>query len=477
MIHNFVFKLKLILITIFLGVSLPLYELFFNRSTNTLYHYDISLVFVVAMCFGILIAVSIYNLTLYFYIKSKQYLYYSLAQLSVLLFFINLDSLYIAPFDEIFQLKSLVLFDLSQLLILGFSLLFLKEFFKPYQLETISKIIQITLYIPLVDFVILLIFGKTVITKFLPIFIVIWFVLSEANRLVKKRDIAFNFVIFGWYVVLFVVAIEYLGFIHWIGVIFPYLHVAFAIESIFLTTAIAYKFKLLENEKQLQQTLLYQRSRLANMGEMVSVIAHQWRQPLHYISFGLLNLKRELKENEKGIQITQKLNDQLIYMSDTIENFRNFYNPSKEKRNFELSDAVNASVKIVQSALNLAEIQLTLHEKKGFSLYGNQNEIEQVILNLINNAKDAHLSRQTTEARIDIIINAPQLIVLDNAGGIEKKHLRKIFQPYFSTKENSDGIGLYLVQKIVEEEFNAKIEVRSEEGSTQFILSFILAEG
>jgi hypothetical protein len=129
MINNFIFKLKLILITIFLGVSIPFYELLFSRSTEALYTYDIHLVFVVALCFGILIAVSVYNLTLYFYIQSKQYLYYSLAQLSVLFFFINLDSLYIAPFDAIFGLKSLVLFDLSQLLILTFSLLFLQTFF------------------------------------------------------------------------------------------------------------------------------------------------------------------------------------------------------------------------------------------------------------------------------------------------------------------------------------------------------------
>lgn len=476
MINNFVFKLKLVLITIFLGVSISLYELHFSRSTETLYAYDITLVFVVALCFGILIAVFIYNISLYFYIKSKQYLYYSLAQLSVLFFFINLDSLYIAPFDTIIGLKNLFLFDLSQLLILTFSLLFLKSFFHTYKIKSIDSIIQYTLYVPLVDALILLLYGQTLITKFLPIFLVIWFVLSEANRLVEKRDIAFQFVIFGWYVVLFVIAIEYIGFIHFIGIIFPYLHVAFAIESIFLTTAIAYKFKLLEEEKQLQQTLLYQRSRLANMGEMVSMIAHQWRQPLHYISFGLLNLKRELKENEKGIKTAEKLNDQLIYMSNTIENFRNFYNPTKEKRDFKLSEAVECSTKIVQSSLNLAEIQLNIHIKEDFNLHGNQNELEQVILNLINNAKDAHISHETKEPSIDIFIKHPNLIIVDNAGGIDKKHLNKIFNPYFSTKENSDGIGLYLVKKIVEEEFDAIINVKSENASTQFRLDFSKSE-
>lgn len=470
--HNFIFKLKLMLISIFLGVSISLHDLHFTRSTETLFSYDIHLLFIVALCFGILIAVSVYNISLYFYIKSRQYLYYSLAQLSVLFFFINLDSLYIAPFDEIIGLKSLFLFDLSQLLILTFSLLFLKSFFHTYNLKSIDRMIYYTLYVPLVDGLILLIYGETVITKFLPIFLFIWLVLSEANRLVEKRDIAFRFVIFGWYVVLLVVAIEYLGFIHFIGIVFPYLHVAFAIESIFLTTAIAYKFKLLEEEKQLQQTLLYQRSRLANMGEMVSIIAHQWRQPLHYISFGLLNLKRELKENEKGITITEKLNEQLIYMSKTIEHFRNFYNPNKEKHNFQLSEAVECSSKIVQSSLNLAEIQLNIHEREDFSLHGNQNELEQVILNLINNAKDAHRTNETQEPIIDIIIEKPNLIIVDNAGGIDPKYLSKIFKPYFSTKEGSDGIGLYLVQKIIEEEFHALIDVKSTKGSTEFRLTF-----
>ncbi len=94
---NRIFKFKLIVITIFLGVSIVFYEKLFSMSTQTIYHYNITLVFVVALCFGIIFAIALYNLSIFMYIRDKQHLYYALAQFSVLLFLANLDSLYIAP--------------------------------------------------------------------------------------------------------------------------------------------------------------------------------------------------------------------------------------------------------------------------------------------------------------------------------------------------------------------------------------------
>jgi len=469
---NRIFKFKLIVITIFLGVSIVFYEKLFSMSTQTIYHYNITLVFVVALCFGIIFAIALYNLSIFMYIRDKQHLYYALAQFSVLLFLANLDSLYIAPFDEIFKLKTLMLFGVSQLLILIFSLLFLNEFFKAYEIRQLKIVIQSILYIALFDMLLTLVFSHNVVTKFLPIFIFIWLVLSEANRLVSRRDVAFNLIMVGWYVVLLVVLFEYMGFINFTGIIFPFLHIAFSLESIFLSIAISYKFKLLEKENQLQQTLLYQKARMANIGEMVSMIAHQWRQPLHYISFGLMNLKSGLQNNEKGLDILKKLHEQLKYMSNTIEDFRNFYNPSKAKITFSLYESSQCSAKIVKNALDIAEIVLQIDVKEDCTLYGNQNELEQVVLNLINNAKDAHIERKTVQPYIKIIIQKEMMTIQDNAGGIKDKHIHKIFEPYFTTKENSDGIGLYLSKKIVEEEFGGYITVASNTIGTTLRLMF-----
>jgi signal transduction histidine kinase len=209
------------------------------------------------------------------------------------------------------------------------------------------------------------------------------------------------------------------------------------------------------------------------MGEMVSSIAHQWRQPLNIVSFGLMNIKKYSKGEEKVLRNIERLNKQLQYMSSTIEDFRNFYNPSKVKNNFDVHEAVLHAHTIAKTFLVEEDIELVINAKQTFELFGNQNELEQVLLSLISNAKDAFKSRQIKEERfIHININKPQITIKDNAGGVEEKHLKQIFQPYFSTKENSDGIGLHIAKLIVEKEMKGKLSVYSEKGSTKFMLDF-----
>jgi signal transduction histidine kinase len=395
-----------------------------------------------------------------------------LAQISALFFLINLDSLFISPFDKIFGLKSFMLFNISQISMLIFSILFLESFFKTYQIKELHRLTKIILYIALFDILLTVIFSRSIITTLIPIFIPIWLIISEAFRLTNKKDFPFYLIMIGWGIVLFTVAFEYIGLLALIGITFPFLHLSIALESIILSLAIAYKFKLLEEEKKEQQTLMLQQSRLAHMGEMISIIAHQWKQPLNFISFGLMNLKRQLKGNDKGLSNIKRLNKQLQYMSSTIEDFRNFYNPTKEKDNFLVSSSCKKSIMIATNSLDLIDISLSLKVVKDFTLFGNLNEFQQVILNIINNAKDAFDSRGIEDATIEIVIDRPRVIIRDNAGGIDKKNLDKIFGMYFSTKKGSDGIGLYIVKVIVEKELNGEIEVETDSRGSRFILSF-----
>ena len=465
-------KLKLSLISLLFIVSLFFYKEFFPVYRGAIHQFGQIDIIVASICFGVILSATIYNLSLYLFTTHKIHMYYALAQISSLFFLINLDSLFIIPFDTIFGLKSFMLFNISQIFMLIFSILFLESFFKTYQLKQLKQLTKAIIYLALFDLLLTLIFSRSIITTLIPIFIPIWLILSEAFRISKQRDFPFYFIMIGWGIVLFTVVFEYTGLLAMTGITFPFLHLSIALESIILSLAIAYKFKLLEEEKKAQQTVMLQQSRLAHMGEMISIIAHQWKQPLNFISFGLMNIKRQLKGNEKGLSRIEKINKQIQYMSSTIEDFRNFYNPTKEKDDFLVSTTCEKSIMIATNSLDLIDISLNLKVVKDFKLYGNRNEFQQVVLNIINNAKDAFDSKEIEEAEIEIIVDRPMVTITDNAGGIDKKNLDKIFKIYFSTKKGSDGIGLYIVKVIVEKELNGEIEVETDSMGSSFLLSF-----
>ena len=466
------FKLKLYFIALLFMVSLFFYKEHFLVTSGTINEFSQMNIIVTSVCFGIILSATIYNLSLYLFTKHKIHIYYALAQISSLSFLINLDSLFIAPFDAIFGLKSIMLFNISQIFMLIFSILFLESFFKTYHIKHLERLTKTILYLALFDLLLTLIFSHSIMTTLIPIFIPIWLVLSEVMRLATKRDFPFYFIMIGWSIVLVTVAFEYSGLLALTGITFPFLHISIALESIILSLAIAYKFKLLEEEKKAQQRLLLQQSRLAHMGEMISIIAHQWKQPLNFISFSLMNIKRQLKGNDKGLSAVKKINSQVQYMSSTIEDFRNFYNPTKHKDDFLVSMACEKSIMIATNSLDLIDISLTLKVVNNFTLFGNLNEFQQVILNIVNNAKDAFDSKEIENAKIEIIVDRPTVTISDNAGGIEQKNLDKIFKMYFSTKKSGDGIGLYVVKLIVEKELDGAIELETDSKGSSFILSF-----
>jgi signal transduction histidine kinase len=466
-------KIKIFSILAFgLTMILFFHDKHFITHTGTMHTFNNIALISATMAMGVIISASIYNLSFYVYIRNRQYLYYGLAQLSTLFFLINLDSIYISPFDEIFGLHSPRLFHLSRAFVLLFSLLFIKEFLKIYHVTQLNKLIKVIIYLTLGDILFTLIFSYAVLTNFIPIFMPIWLILSEASRVIKEKDMPFYFLLTGWYISIFVAVIEHLGLIALIGTPFPFLHITFAIESIFLSLAISYKFKLLEEKQRVQQSLLLQQSRLASMGEMISIIAHQWKQPLNFLSMVNMNLKRMHTEDKNSTMLIIESNKQIEYMSNTIDSFRDFYNPSKQKEYFSVESALNNVLSIVASALQSAKISITTEIQNDFNLYGNKNEFEQVLLNLINNAKDALIERKIQNPQIEIYINNQELHIKDNAEGIAKEHQESIFDPYFSTKQNSDGIGLYISKMIIEQELEGKLTLKSDKQGSDFHIDF-----
>lgn len=218
-----------------------------------------------------------------------------------------------------------------------------------------------------------------------------------------------------------------------------------------------------------KEKMLIQRSKMADMGDMLSMIAHQWRQPLNQMSYLLMNIESaydhdELNKKYLNEKISQG-NEILELMSNTIDDFRNYFRPDKDKELVVLSDLVSKSVSLIAKSLETSGIDVEIHSKDEEKVALYKNEFMQVILNLLKNSKDAFNAKEIQEAKIMIdsicLENKCIVKVCDNGGGIEEKIIDKIFEPYFSTKDkkNGTGLGLYMAKMIIEEHLNGKLNV------------------
>ncbi len=236
-------------------------------------------------------------------------------------------------------------------------------------------------------------------------------------------------------------------------------------------------------EREEQQMLIIQQSRLASMGEMIGNISHQWRQPLN--ALGLILQKLSLYQS-RGILDDKKLNESvdksmnLIHsMSSTIDDFRDFFNPNKEKSAFSVAAAIEKAHRIVESSFenSLIEYRLELEDDE-IKIEGFENEFSQVMLNLLNNAKDALVENKIEAGSVRVKVSRDKddinITVNDNAGGIPEHVLSKIFEPYFTTKEEGKGtgIGLYMSKMIVEDHMDGKLNVFNTDEGACFSIQF-----
>ncbi len=221
------------------------------------------------------------------------------------------------------------------------------------------------------------------------------------------------------------------------------------------------------SELKRKESLLLKQSRLAAMGEMISMIAHQWRQPLAAIASATTHLKLKIAKQDINLDFfnskIEEINSYIQYTSHTVDDFRDFFKNDKSKQYFKLNELVNISVKLLLPSLEDVGIKVIVKDKDLTKLYLYENELIQVILNIINNSKDAFLEKKTLKPQINILFDENEkeqsISIIDNAGGIPQNIISKIFDPYFSTKDNlnGSGIGLYMSKIIVEKHSNGKI--------------------
>lgn len=233
--------------------------------------------------------------------------------------------------------------------------------------------------------------------------------------------------------------------------------------------------------------IMSQQSKLASMGEMMGNIAHQWRQPLNALSLLLqkqqILYERDLLTSEKLKESVNKGTTLINSMSSTIDDFRDFFKPNKTKVPFNIKAIVERTLQMIDASLYNNDISLELNIDEHIMVNGYENEFSQVILNIINNAQDVLIEKEVKESKIKIYTyhdnNKINILIEDNAGGISRDKLHRIFEPYFTTKEEGKGtgIGLYMSKMIIEKNMNGSLSVfNSDEGAVFTITLDALAD-
>jgi PAS domain S-box-containing protein len=233
--------------------------------------------------------------------------------------------------------------------------------------------------------------------------------------------------------------------------------------------------KTQENLKQ--REMLREQSKMAAIGEMIGAIAHQWRQPLNALSINIQNLEYDFEDGiidkEFIKEFVEKNNKTIGFMSSTIDDFRNFFRVDKEKDFFSIKEAVESSISMQSAQLKNHSITLYL-EGDDFEVNGYKSEFQQVILNIINNAQDALMENNIRDPKIEIRLENGIVSIKDNAGGIPKDIIDRVFEPYFTTKEygQGTGLGLYMSKMIIEDNIEAKLKVSNVDDGAMFTIDF-----
>ena len=242
----------------------------------------------------------------------------------------------------------------------------------------------------------------------------------------------------------------------------------------------------LQEQNKMQKILLFNQQKMVQMGEMIGHIAHQWRQPLSTISICAsgIQFKKNLNilEDEEFEEFATSIINNVEYLSKTIDTFQNFLKEKKEFKQLILEERIQNTLTIISTSLKNNYIQLidTIDYNKKTSIKMVSGELDQVIINIINNAKDALIEQNIENPWIKISLKSESHNVLitieDNAKGISKECMDKIFDEYFTTKESTKGtgLGLYMSFKIVTESLNGKLYVKNTSNGAKFFIEIPL---
>ncbi len=437
-------------------ISVSTMDRFYSYINKTL-----PLRFFLGIIIGIVIMAGIYNGAIYFFNRDRAFLYYALMQLFMVQTLILISGLLVCS-------KSYMLFSSESyynFIVLATALfagLFAIEFL---DIKNFSKVLflvfQVALILIALDMIIG-IFDHSFILKYHLLPILILPLLYAGYKRAQAGYKAALFYLAGWISLGITTFIDGYRIDYERYLISP-LFIGVPVEAILFSLALSYKMRMIAKEKEEQKELLIHQSKLASMGELLGNIAHQWRQPLTFLGYTFMNMKETLKSSQFDKKYFEKKLDeaekQLLYLSQTIDDFKDFYVPKKEKEIFSLHEAIKETLEIAKDMLISNDIEIDIILREDRQLYSYKNDIKHVVLNLLTNAKEAFVERKVKNPKITISIDKNTITISDNAGGIDKNIIEHIFEPYFTTKEGNSGIGLYISKMILEKNLQATISI------------------
>ncbi len=433
-----------------------------------------------------LFSLAFYNIFLFFFNRKKEFIFYFLYLINAT---IGLSYMYGSIFEtlEVYG-DSIYWINITAILVSGLLALFIKSIFSFKQknkllnnlLNSIIYIVALDLFIAL--FIDLQLSIDLVSLVFLYSFIVVFYIgvslQKQQHPLAKTFLTAYTAYIIGFTLTI----LSLIGIIPINTFTFHASGISLIIEALLFSYLIHYHVKLLENKLVQQQNALILKNQKAQMGDMIGAITHQWKQPLNTISSIIMLLQYKIKDETKlspeylDDKLTQ-VNNNIHFLAETIDDFKDFFNPKKIKKNCDLSKLINKAISLSKDSILSNEISIKHDLKFTKEVYLFENELLHILLNIIQNSKEAFRDNKIDNDDVKMIKiigntkdDATYIDIIDNAGGISAENLPYIFHENYTTKEKNrgTGLGLYLSKVIIEDHMNGSIEVKNIAQGTMF---------